>query len=54
MMDAAIVPRADLHEVLQRLGLFAADAQQLWTFGRDQFLAYARAWAGARPLQTFL
>lgn len=54
MMDAAIVPRADLHEVLQRLGLFVADAQQLWTFGRNQFLAYARAWSDARPLQTFL
>jgi len=54
MMDSAIVPRAEVGELLQRLALFVSDARQLWTFGRDQFQAYARAWASAQPLGSFL
>lgn len=54
MMDSAIVPRAEVGELLQRLGLFVSDAQQLWMFGRDQYQAYARAWRDARPLGAFL
>lgn len=54
MMDAAIVPRLLVPELQQRLALFAADGRQLWSFGRDQFQAYARAWASARPLAAFL
>lgn len=54
MMDVAIVPRLLVPELQQRLALFAADGRQLWSFGRDQFQAYARAWASARPLAAFL
>jgi len=54
LMDTAIVPRAMVPEVLIQLQPLAADARHLWTFGRNQFLAFARAWSGALPLDHFL
>lgn len=54
LVHAAIVPRVPPGELLPRLDTFHSDPAHLWQFGRDQFQAYVRAWATARPLSTLL
>ena len=54
LVDGALVPRLPLAELLPRLDLYQADACHLWCFGRDQFQAFARAWATAEPLANLL
>ena len=54
LMHTAIVPRALVADVLGQLEPLASDALLLWTFQREQFQAYARAWRDARPLAAFL
>lgn len=54
LMHTSIVPRALVADVLGQLEPLVSDPHLLWAFKRDQFQAYARAWAQARPLAAFL
>lgn len=54
LVNVSLVPRVFMSELLDRLNHFHADPVNLWTLGRDQFQAYVRAWAGARPLTALL